>query len=153
MSPLVETLTLLSPAFQHQGNIPIQYTCDGHNISPPLNLYGIPEGTCSLSLIVEDPDAPNGTWDHWLLWNIAPNHKHIAENEPPPEATTGTNDFGRQEYGGPCPPSGMHHYHFKLFALDTDLNLPVGARKKELERAMQGHILGKTELIGTYTRF
>lgn len=152
MSPMTQTLALHSPAFQHLQNIPSQYTCEGKDINPPLEISGVPENTQTLALIVEDPDAPNGVWDHWLLWNISPQTNRIEENQPPKEAVYGTNSFGHREYGGPCPPSGTHHYHFKLYALDTELNLPIGARKKELERALQGHILAKTELIGTYRK-
>lgn len=152
MSSITQTLTLNSPAFQHQQAIPSQYTCEGQDINPPLEISGIPENTQTLALIVDDPDAPNGVWDHWLLWNISPETTRIAESQPPREAVSGTNSFGLREYGGPCPPSGTHHYHFRLYALDTDLNLPIGARKKELERAMQGHILAKAELVGTYRK-
>lgn len=152
MSPITQTLSLSSPAFQNQEPIPEKYTCEGYDIHPPLNISGIPQNAQSLALIMEDPDAPHGVWDHWLLWNIAPNTAQIAESEEPPHAVPGTNSFGRQQYGGPCPPSGTHHYHFKLFALDTKLDLPVGAHKEDLQKAMQGHILAKTELVGTYSK-
>jgi len=145
-------MQISSPAFQNNQNIPPKYTCDGDDINPPLTLAGIPSGTRSLALIVDDPDAPPGDWVHWLVWNIKPDTTSIAENSVPVGAVEGTTDFGRPDWGGPCPPSGIHHYQFKLYALDTELALPSSTKKAELEQAMQGHILDQTVLIGLYQR-
>ena len=157
----VMTMTLQSPAFTHHGEIPSRYTCDGEDISPPLTWSGIPEGTQSLVLIVDDPDAPDPkapkmTWVHWLLYNIPPDTAGFPENVSPDELPKGTmeglNDWKRTGYGGPCPPIGKHRYFFKLYALDTilpDLGKPT---KSQLEKAMQNHILEKTELVGTYQK-
>lgn len=147
------SLTLTSAAFNSGQMIPKRYTCDGENINPPLSVSGIPEGTQSLSLIVDDPDAPTGTWVHWLVWNIPPQFSDIPEDSSPPSALQGTNDFGKEQWGGPCPPPGLEHrYAFKLFALDALLELQRGANKPLLEKAMEGHILNQTELIGIYAR-
>lgn len=148
----VTLMQISSGAFQNNQKIPSIYTCDGSNISPPLNFSGIPQETKSVVLIVDDPDAPRGDWVHWLVWNMAPDIKGIVENGSPSRAVQGTTDFGRPGYGGPCPPSGAHRYQFKLYALDTILNLPSTARKKELENAIAGHILDKASLIGLYQR-
>ena len=145
-------MQISSPAFQNNQNIPPKYTCDGDDINPPLTLAGIPSGTRSLALIVDDPDAPPGDWVHWLVWNIKTDTTSIAENSVPVGAVEGTTDFGRPDWGGPCPPSGIHHYQFKLYALDTELALPSSTKKAELEQAMQGHILDQTVLIGLYQR-
>jgi hypothetical protein len=146
------TLTLTSPSFQHQGAIPTKYTCDGQDMSPPLMIAGVPQGTKSLALIVHDPDAPGGNWDHWLLWNIPPETRHLNEGQTPDGAMAGMNDFKHQAYGGPCPPSGTHRYIFTLYALDSPLSLSAGTRRHTLEQAMQSHILAHTTLIGTYQR-
>jgi len=135
--------------FKHNGNIPSKYTCDGENVNPPLDIRGIPEGTKSLVLIVDDPDAPMGMWDHWVVWNIPPKEK-IEENTVP--GTEGINDFRKHSYGGPCPPSGTHRYFFKVYALDTMLALSPNSRKKDVEKAMTGHMLAKGEIIGLYRR-
>ena len=145
-------LTIGSAAFEDGAPMATKYTCEGDDISPPLQWEGIPEGTRSLALIMDDPDAPVGIWVHWLLWNIRPDTRHIDENSVPDGAIQGLNSWERNSYGGPCPPSGTHRYFLKLFALDTDLNLPRTATKADLESAMQGHILAKTELMGTYSR-
>jgi len=142
-------MQITSPAFQHNVMIPKQYTCQGEDINPPLAIAGIPEGTKTLTLINDDPDAPVGTWDHWIVFNMAPSAE-IRENSAP--GTQGRNSWGRNDYGGPCPPSGTHRYFFKLYALDAALNLKEGARKAELEKAMVGHILAKAELIGLYKK-
>lgn len=147
-----KTMELSSPAFANNSNIPQKYTCDGDDVNPPLQINKVPEGTKSLVLIVDDPDAPLGTWDHWLVWNISPSVSLIEEDSIPGGAIEGTNDFGKQPYGGPCPPSGTHHYHFKLYALDKTLNMPASARKEELEKAMEEHVLDWTELVGLYQR-
>lgn len=141
-----------SPAFSQEEQIPKDYTCDGDNISPPLAIAEIPEGTESLVIIVHDPDAPSGDWTHWLVWNIPSETREILEDSLPDEAIIGTNDFKKAEYGGPCPPSGTHRYVFKLFALDTALDLDPGSSRGELEEAMEEHVLDSVELIGLYSK-
>ena len=142
-------LRVTSPVFDNNGIIPAKYTCDGEDVNPPLKIEGISEGTKSLVLIVDDPDAPMGTWDHWIVWNISPTGK-IIENSIP--GTEGLNDFRKHSYGGPCPPSGTHRYFFKVYALDTKLDLNPNSRKRDVERAMKGHILAEGEIIGLYKR-
>jgi Raf kinase inhibitor-like YbhB/YbcL family protein len=153
-------LTIGSPSFEQMAPIPVQYTCDGADVSPPLSWQGIPEGTQSLALIVDDPDAPDPaaprmTWVHWVLYNIPPATAELPEDgshKLPAGVKEGRNDWKRTGYGGPCPPVGRHRYYFKLYALDTilaDLGQP---NKAELEAAMQEHILQQAELIGTYQR-
>lgn len=144
-------MKLTSSTFMHNGNIPSEYTCDGTDISPPLSISDVPANTKSLVLISDDPDAPVGTWDHWVVFNIPASTTQISKGTEP-KGTAGKNSWGRTGYGGPCPPSGTHRYFFKLYALDTELNLPVGSAKKQIESAMQGHILAKAELIGLYKR-
>jgi Raf kinase inhibitor-like YbhB/YbcL family protein len=150
-SPM-STLSISSPAFQQNGRIPPKYTCDDADINPPLAIVNGLPGAKSLALIVDDPDAPRGTWVHWVVWNINPDIREIAEHTVPPGASEGMNDFRKRSYGGPCPPSGTHRYFFKLYALDTTLALGSGTTKGDLERAMKGHILGQTEFIGLYAR-
>ena len=145
-------MKITSPAFADKQMIPSKYTCDGENINPPLQITEVPLNTQSLVLIVDDPDAPSGDWVHWLVWNINPETKLIAENESPKGAVQGINDSGRQNYDGPCPPSGIHHYQFKIYALDTILNLPSNSRKKDLEKAIEDHILDKDMFVGLYQR-
>jgi len=145
----MEELTITSSVFENKGVIPAKYTCDGENVNPPLSVDGVPEGTESLVLIVDDPDAPMGTWDHWVVWNIPP-AKKIEENSVP--GTEGLNDFGKHSYGGPCPPSGTHRYFFKFYALDRKLDLPSNSRKRNVEKAMEEHILAKGQIIGLYSR-
>ena len=145
-------MKLESPNFNHQGFIPSKYTCDGKNVNPELRISEVPEGTASLVLIVNDPDAPGKTFTHWTIWNINPKIKMIAENNVPSGSKEGLTDFGRPGYGGPCPPSGIHHYHFHLFALDTKLDLPSSASEETLREVMAGHILATAELIGLYQR-
>ena len=142
-------MKLASHAFAHNAIIPQKYTCQGEDISPPLTISDIPEGAVSLALINDDPDAPMGTWDHWLIWNLKPTAE-IKEDSAP--GTQGKNSWGRNDYGGPCPPSGTHRYFFKLYALDSELDLAKGATKAELEAAMEGHILEQAELIGRYKK-
>ena len=153
LNPLVNTqevmMKLTSPAFTNQTIIPQKYTCQGKDINPPLTLSNIPQGTISLALIIDDPDAPMGTWNHWLIWNIKPTEE-IKEDSAP--GTQGKNSWGRNDYGGPCPPRGKHRYVFKLYALDSSLDLPTGATKAELEKAMMGHILERAELLGVYQK-
>jgi len=145
-------LKITSPAFENQGFIPQKYTCDGENINPPLKINNLPSQAKSLVLIVDDPDAPMATWNHWLVWNIPPETKEIKENSFPQGAVLGKNDFGKLEYGGPCPPSGTHRYFFHLYALDTILQLSKGTNRNELEQAMKNHIMGQGELMGKYQR-
>lgn len=145
-------MTLTSAVFQHNGSIPAKYTCDGENVSPPLSITGAPSGTQSFVLIVDDPDAPRGDWVHWTVWNIPPNTSNIGEASVPPGALEGMTDFNTSGYGGPCPPSGTHRYQFKLYALDTSLTLDPSARKSDIERAMEGHVLRQTLLVGLYAR-
>jgi len=148
----MEGLLMTSPAFKSGGTIPAAFTCDGPDVNPPLAIRNAPAGTRSLALIVDDPDAPSGMWVHWVLWNIGPAVREIAENSVPAGAAQGRNDFRKTAYGGPCPPSGTHRYFFKLYALDTMLDLPGGTTKAGLEKAMGGHILARAELTGTYRR-
>jgi len=146
------TMKLTSPAFGHNENIPKKYTCDSENISPPLIFSDVPTSAKSLVLIVDDPDAPAGDWVHWTVWNIRPDLSEIAEAKAPQGATEGYTDFGKTGWGGPCPPSGTHRYRFNLYALDRVLDLPETARKSDLEKAMEGHVLDSTVLIGLYQR-
>jgi hypothetical protein len=155
------SLSLSSPAFKNGGEIPATYTCDGQNISPPLSWSGIPPGTKSLALIVDDPDAPDPaapqrTWVHWVLYNLPPDSSGLKEGvtsrDLPPGTREGINDWHHTGYGGPCPPIGRHRYFHKLYAVDTVLPDLGKADKAKLEKAMQGHILDKAELIGTYQR-
>jgi Raf kinase inhibitor-like YbhB/YbcL family protein len=151
------TMKLVSAAFDEGGMIPEKYTCDGADMSPPLKWDSIPEGTKSLALICDDPDAPVGTWVHWVYYDIPVSIKSVPENvasdeRPKMGGIQGTNDFRRIGYGGPCPPGGTHRYYFKLYALDTLLNLPPGATKKQLITAMENHIVDQAQLMGKYRR-
>ncbi|MDE2026107.1 MAG: YbhB/YbcL family Raf kinase inhibitor-like protein [Patescibacteria group bacterium] len=145
-------MNIQSRAFQNGQAIPSIYTCDGENINPPLTISSVPIAAQSLVLIVEDPDSPSGTFTHWLVFNIQPLTSSISENSVPDQAIEGLNDFGQIRYGGPCPGSGTHHYIFKLYALDTTLNLLEGAKKADLINKMQNHILEQAELTGTYKK-
>ena len=143
-------MELTSPAFEHEATIPDRFTCEGSDISPPLDLSSIPTDTVSLALVMDDPDAPAGVWDHWVAYNIEP-REHI------PEATRalgtqGTNSWNRPGYGGPCPPSGTHRYFFTVYALDSELSLPAGATKTEVLDALEGRVLAKATLMGLYGR-
>jgi Raf kinase inhibitor-like YbhB/YbcL family protein len=144
-------MKLSSSAFSNNGTIPVDYTCDGADISPPLSFSSVPATTKSLVLIMDDPDALIGTWVHWLVWNIPANTAGFlpGENITFPQ---GKNDFGTTAYGGPCPPSGVHRYFFKLYVLDTMLSLKAGATKQQLESAMSSHIIEEAQLIGLYGR-
>lgn len=154
-------LTIESPSFGNQGEIPTKYTCEGADVSPPLAWSGLPEGTRSLVLIVDDPDAPDPkapqmTWVHWVLYDLPPEAKSLPENvgsgDLPPGTREGVNDWKRTGYGGPCPPIGRHRYFHKLYALDAllgDLGTP---EKPAIEKAMAGHILATAEIVGTYEK-
>lgn len=147
-------LQLTSPVFGHNSAMPSRFTCDHESkgkINPPLQLSGVDPNAKSLVLIMDDPDAPTGTWDHWVVFNIPSTITTIAEGQEP-EGIPGKNSWGTTGYGGPCPPNGEHHYFFKLYALDTILDLTAGATKAEVEAAMQGHIFRQAELIGLYAR-
>ena len=143
-------MKITSPVFTYNQMIPQKYTCQGDDINPALTIEGIPSAAESLVLIVDDHDAPMGTWVHWVVFNIPPAVIEISENSVP--GMQGHNDFGRNDWGGPCPPFGMHRYFFKIYALDTMLNIKEGSTKQAVEKAMQGHILGKAELIGLYKK-
>jgi len=142
-------MKLSSPSFENNALIPAKFTCQGQDINPELLIEGAPLGTKSLALIMDDPDAPMGTWVHWVVYNIKPVSR-IEENSVPGKQCI--NNFGRKSYGGPCPPSGTHRYFFKIYALDTVLNLKEGISKADLETAMAAHILEKAELVGLYQK-
>ncbi len=150
--------TISSPAFQEGEDIPTSYTCDGKDISPEIAWTGAPEGTRSFALICDDPDAPAGTWVHWVVYNIPSQSKGFPKGIPaikelPDGTRQGINDFHRVGYGGPCPPKGpAHRYFFKLYALDTKLDLSPGATKRQLLSAIKGHVLGEAHLMGKYRR-
>lgn len=147
------TFELTSTAFAPGEPIPTKYTCDEADISPPLAWRDPPPSTQSFALIMDDPDAPVGTWVHWVLFNLPPEMHNLAEGaSPPSESQAGQNSWGRPGYGGPCPPSGTHRYFFKLYALNTPLNLTANTNKAQLLQAMEGHILTQAELMGTYSR-
>jgi Raf kinase inhibitor-like YbhB/YbcL family protein len=147
-----------SSAFASGQTIPKKFTCDGSDISPPLNWKDAPAATQSFALIADDPDAPVGTWVHWVLFSLPANSKDLQEGvdkeeQLPNGALQGKNDFRKIGYGGPCPPPGKpHRYFFKLYALDTKISLKAGATKADVENAMKGHILGQAELVGRYSR-
>ena len=150
-------IKVTSTAFEQGGMIPAKYTCDGADISPPLKWDPVPEAAKTIALISDDPDAPMGTWVHWVLFNLPAGVTELPENVPPKEkldngAVQGTTDFRRIGYGGPCPPSGTHRYYFKVYALDTALDLTSKAEKKDVVKAMEGHIVGQGELMGKYKR-
>lgn len=158
---LTMALTLTSPAFSSNGDMPMQYTCEGKDISPALSWSNPPQGTKSFALIVDDPDAPDPkapkmTYVHWVLYNIPANTTGLPENiqssQLPKGTREGTNDWHRTGYGGPCPPIGRHRYFFKLYALDTELPDLQSPNKMQLEKAMEGHILGQTQYMGTYQK-
>jgi Raf kinase inhibitor-like YbhB/YbcL family protein len=149
-------MKLTSPVFEHGGKIPSKYTCDGENINPPLAISDVPPGTGSLVLIMDDPDVPkhlraDGMWDHWVVFNIPATLRDIGEGEEP-GGTHGVGTGGNVNYSGPCPPDREHRYFFKLYALGTELGLPEKATKGQLEKAMEGHVIEKTELMGRYER-
>ncbi|MEK7152858.1 MAG: YbhB/YbcL family Raf kinase inhibitor-like protein, partial [Patescibacteria group bacterium] len=132
----------------HQSPIPADYTCKGRNISPALHIEGAPPDTKSMTLIMHDPDAPNGDFTHWVVWNIPPETTDILDGSVPDTASEGISDFETVGYGGPCPPAGTHQYVFDLYALDTAFTLPQGASRPDIEAAIRGHVLAQTQLIG-----
>ena len=146
-----DTMKIISPAFKEAGMIPAEYTCTGDDISPELNIEGVPANAKSLALICDDPDAPMGTWDHWVVFNIPASATKIAKATEP-QGTAGKNSWGKTGYGGPCPPSGVHRYFFKAYALDIMLDLPSGSNKKAVESAMKGHVVAQTQLMGKYQK-
>jgi len=145
-----QPMQIISPHFQNNTMIPKKFTCQGDDINPTLLIRGVPSATKSLALIVDDPDAPMGTWVHWVVFDVPATIMEIKENSVP--GKQGHTDSGKNCYHGPCPPSGTHRYFHKIYALDTVLNLKEGITKKELEKAMEGHILDKAELIGLYKK-
>ena len=151
-------LMVTSAAFRDGETVPVRHTCDGEDFSPPLTWTGVPVGTRSFALICDDPDAPRGTWVHWLIWNLPSDAIELGEGVPPrPElpsgARQGLNDGGDLGYAGPCPPPGKpHRYFFKLYALGTTLNLPPGTNRSDLEPAMESHVLARGTIMGTYER-
>ena len=142
----------IKSVFSNNAKIPVKYTCDGEDVSPPLEISEIPNGTKTLAIISDDPDAPMGTWVHWVVWNIKVEGKTLKIEEGQKIGIEGKNDFKNLGYGGPCPPSGTHRYFFKIYALDIDLDLVAGSTKAQLESAMKNHILAKIELVGLYSR-
>jgi len=152
------SIQVTSTAFAEGQLIPVKYTCDGPDVSPPLQWSNTPTNSQSFALIADDPDAPVGTWVHWVIYDLPANTTELAENMPksqqlPNGAKQGVNDFRRTGYGGPCPPSGKpHRYYFKLYALDTKLDLKPGATKNDLLKAMDGHVMAEGQLMGTFQR-
>ena len=146
----MKRLLVKSPVFENKKYIPVNYTCDGVDVNPPLTIEGAPEETKTLVLIVDDPDCPTGKFDHWIVWNIPPTTRTIEENTVP--GTEAISTSKKQAYGGPCPPYGTHRYFFKVYALDTQLDLKSNSSKRDVEKAMKGHILAEGELRGLYSR-
>lgn len=159
-SPLLQntnSIKLTSTAFKEGELIPRQYTCDGVNVSPSLEWSGAPKTARTLVIIADDPDAPAGTWVHWVLYNLPADNIGMVENLPATDELRaggfqGKNDFGKIGYGGPCPPSGTHRYFFKIYALDSQLSLKAGATKAEVEKSMEGHVVSQGQLMGMYRR-
>ncbi len=152
-SPEAGTMELSSSAFEPNATIPTVYTCDGDNISPPLTIVEVPDEAVALALIVDDPDAPSGSFIHWAVWSIDPATTEVAEGAVPAGASEGLRGAGGSGYTGPCPPTGVHRYIFTLYALDAELTLDAAtAGRDELVAAMEGHIVAEAELIGTYSR-
>jgi Raf kinase inhibitor-like YbhB/YbcL family protein len=143
------SINVVSLAFSQGGHIPKRYSCEGEDVNPSLEVSNLPPNTKTLAVVVEDPDAPRGIFDHWIVWNIPPNEP-IAENSVP--GVNGVNSFGTEGYRGPCPPSGSHRYFFKVYAIDSQLDLPAGSNKKALQQAMQGHVLAYGELMAHYKK-
>ncbi len=145
-------MKFITPAFAHNGIIPANYTCDGENLHPPLVISDVPAEAKSLALIVDDPDAPQGDFTHWTVWNISPETREMREGSVPEGACEGMTDFGRAGWGGPCPHRGTHRYFFKLYALDTRIDLVSTATKADLVSVMERHILARAEFMGRYAR-
>jgi hypothetical protein len=137
--------------FEHGDKIPVRHTCDGAGVSPALLFHEVPDEAGTLALIMDDPDAPGGIFTHWLIWNMPPSIHQVSEGTRP-EGIVGKNDFGDVGYGPPCPPEGTHRYHFRLYALDDEIDLHKGASRKDVLEAMEGHIIEEAELVGKYTR-
>jgi len=144
-------MKITSSAFREGESIPSKFTCDGGDTSPPLQIGDVSSGAKTLALIADDPDAPGGLFTHWLVWNIPPQTNSIEEGSAP-KGLQGTNDFGKSGYGAPCPPSGVHRYYFRVFALDRELDLRSGAKRSQLDAAMKGHVIAQGELIGRYAK-
>jgi len=149
---VAQSMKLTSSAFANEEKISVIYTCDGQKIHPPFSISGIPDGTKSLAMIVDDPDAPAGTFTHWIIWNIDPTAVDITAGQVPQRSIEGINSAGSTGYVPPCPPSGSHRYFFTLFAVDTTIGLDGKSKKADLENAMKGHIIEQTNLIGTFGR-
>ena len=145
-------MTISSPNFAPGEKIAIKNSCNGANVNPVLEISGVPEKALTLALIMDDPDAPNGTWTHWILWNIDPKTTHINENSVPINAVAGVGSNGKNTYSGPCPPSGTHRYFFRLYALNATTSLPNTTKVDGLRSAMQGHVIAEAELMGTYSK-
>lgn len=150
-------MSISSAAFRHEGDIPSRHTCDGLDLSPPLTFHDVPAAAKSLVVICDDPDAPAGVWDHWVLFNLPPTATGLPEGQPdggksPDGHRAGKNSWGRLGYGGPCPPGGTHRYFFTLYALDTVLDVPEGADKQQVLQAAKGHILASATIMGRYAR-
>jgi Raf kinase inhibitor-like YbhB/YbcL family protein len=153
VTPPPVAMVILSPAFMNNGDIPAKFTCDDKSVNPELDISGVPQSAKSLALILHDPDAPMpGGFTHWVMWNIPVTTTMIGENSAPAGSVQGENGSGKTGYIGPCPPSGTHHYHFMLYALDSTLNIATSSKKADLESAMQGHIITQTELVGLYAK-
>lgn len=150
METIKDNLKITSPTFNNEGTIPAKYSCDGEGVNPPLHIENIPDGTKTLALIAEDPDAPNGTFVHWVVYNIDPTEKNIAEASNP--GTSGDNSAGKSGYHPACPPSGSHRYYFHVFALDKSLDMLAGKKKQDLEKEMNGHVIAKGTLMGRYEK-
>jgi len=148
----VKSLKVTSPAFENNKTIPSKYGCDGINVSPAIRIDNIPSGAKSLALLFDDKDAPRKTYVHWILWNIDPSVKEVVENSVPEGAVQGLNDFKKNTYGGPCPPTRPHKYALIVYALDVRLNLDPKSGKADLEKAMEGHIIAQGQLTGVYRR-
>lgn len=148
----MKKLSISSPDFTENGNLPQKYTCDGLDVNPPLIFENVPHDTRSLTLIVEDPDSPGKTWLHWVVFNIDPTTNFVNANSVPSRGVQSLTDFGKSKYGGPCPQNGIHKYKFKLFALDTVLDLTEDVTLEEIMNSMNEHIIDKAEISALYTR-
>jgi Raf kinase inhibitor-like YbhB/YbcL family protein len=148
--PPAGAMTITSPAFANGGAIPQKYTCNGASVTPPLEFVNVPQTAHSLALEVTDPDAPNGTFTHWLVWNIPTNVTRFKEDDVPADVIQGLNGFGTSKWGSPCPPSGVHHYVFDLYALDNTLGLTSSQGRDDFENAIKGHVVAQAKLVGMY---